>query len=370
MHHEKYAEQSSEPPLLEFIEKDLMRKLPAVKRFNLELGHDYAFSDQYGAFKLAARYCRSLPFYPAPGIWQHGCFGPWDQANPGSILYHSPKVNILNVFVGRQDEREFLERRGVTNCKAIGLPFVYAPVPSVARQKNSLLVVPIHTISGIRSFYENNDISLYAKQIFLLKKKFSNVVLCVHRGDVENGYWIREFGKLGIRWVLGADPRDANSLLRIKQLFHCFEYVTTNGWGSHVPYALSCGAKCSIYGVKPSHNLDVSLRDVGAGGADQYAIRFSAEAKRLQESYIAHLKLEPTDGISDVNFGSFMIGMDCKLSPRHLYQAFGWDQVPFYEKLRWIRERAPSYARRQTMNLARCVVPTQLRSAAKKIIRK
>lgn len=313
-------------------ESSLMCHLPPIKRFYRKLGHEYAYSDIYGAFHVAARYMGTHNFHPAPGIWQHGCFGPWRQVSAGEIAYHSPLINELKIYVARKDEQSFLESCGVYNSRPIGLPFVYAESQDITRRKNSLLVVPVHSIGGLPSFSEREDLSEYAKQINSLKRYFSDIVLCVHKGDIDNGYWVSEFGSYGIRYVVGADPQDMNSLPRVKALFSLFDFVTTNEWGSHVPYALSCGAKCSVWGEAPSKDLKMELRDAGLGGIENLKLRNSEQKKTIENSYISQLTNCPVNGKANKELGDFLIGMENKKSPQELYREFCWGEVGCKEK--------------------------------------
>lgn len=345
----------------------LMKSLPAAKPFRRTLGHDYAFSDVYGAFILAARYCGKVPFYPPPGIWQHGCFGPWDQVEAGTILYHSPAKKKFKVFVARNDECRFLEAQGITNCSAIGLPFVYAPSKKVSRRKGSLLVVPVHTLPGRSHFGGADELAQYAQQIGKIRKYFSDVVLCVHRGDVVNNHWIPEFAQLGISYVIGGDSSDLNSLARVKQLFHSFDYVTTNGWGSHVAYALSCGAKCSIWGVQPTVNEEMLSRDLGRGNETEMRLRFSDSVRKAREEFLKGLYVVPTEGVADEDLGAFLIGRCHKRTPRELYEEFEWDKVRFSEKWRLGASFGNRYLRSKSRQFIHAAIPGPVRGAIKQL---
>ena len=307
--------------------------LPPIKPYKRRLGHSYGFSDQYGAFQVAAKHCNVRNACPFPGIWQHGCFGPWDQISPGSILYHSPALKDIHVYVARNDEKDYLLSCGLTKVAAIGLPFVYLPTVETERRKNSLLVVPTHSVAGIPLFKDRAQCNQYVDSIVKMRNEFAEIVVCLHYGDIVNKYWVDEFQEAGISYVLGAVPHDENSLLRTKKMFHMFEYVTTNGWGSHVAYALTCGAKVSISG--PSMKIDplVASKDLGAGGLENFNSRFAEKRRRMRASYLSDLYREPLDGIINVKMGAHLIGLENKLSGPQLMKAFGWHKVGFMRQI-------------------------------------
>ena len=316
-------------------EKDgLLYGLPSVRPYNRRLGHDYGFSDQYGAFQVAARYCNVLNNYPFPGIWQHGCFGPWDQVSPGAILYHSPSIGEKSAFVARMDERELLRNQGVYNVHAIGLPFVYLSDVHEARMKDSLLVVPSHSIKGQPSFKKRKQLRQYAALINEIREQFAQVVVCLHYGDLCNNYWVQEFSEYDIPYVLGAVPHDSNSLLRIKMLFSRFEYVTTNSWGSHVAYALACGAKLSIWGDPPERDVSVQEKDLGAGGSDNIKLRSAPEVLRKRSNYLSKFFTIPRNGVCDPSVGLRLIGQENRCHPDELMDLFQWSSVNFGVRVR------------------------------------
>lgn len=344
----------------------LMNRLPQARPFTRRLGHDYAFSDQYGAFVIAAWYCGIAPFFlPPPGIWQHGCFGPWDQVSAGTILYHSPAVDQMRIFVARKDECQFLENNGIKNCSAIGLPFVYAPQSSVRRKKGTLLVVPVHTIAGQNYFSGDGELGAYARQIAQMRKHFSEVILCVHRGDYVNNNWIQQFAKVGIPYVIGADPDDLNSLARVKQLFSMCEYVTTNGWGSHVAYALSCGAKCSIWGPRPSADESVRCKDVGTGTEADRKARSADSVRQARDEYLKGLFVCPRDGRVHQDLGRFLIGESNKRTPRELFEELQWDKVSLSGSWKSAMTSAQGYVQSKSRRYS-MLIPQPIRAVLKR----
>src|SRR5688572_4025917 len=124
--------------------------LPPIQRIPLVSRLENGWSDNYGAIRLAAAYAGLVcpPRFALRGIWQHGCFGPWYNSSPSTLVYNTPAVRELPVFVARPDQAEILRQDGVAGARAIGLPILYTPTPAVERIPGSLLVVPTHSLIG------------------------------------------------------------------------------------------------------------------------------------------------------------------------------------------------------------------------------
>jgi len=306
-------------------------KLPHTINFVKRLGQEYASSDNYGAIKVAAEYCGiKEPFKSLKAIWQHGCLKPWFMEFPETLVYNAPRAINKTVFVARKDQEKYLSDAGYKNVHAIGLPFIYLPEISITRRTKSLLVVPIHSLAGKLAFETTREMEQYANYIKTIEHQFSEVVVCVHPGCIENGYWVTQFEKLGIKWISGAQSNDANALLRMKMLFSQFEYMTTNGWGTHIAYALACGAKVSIAGIAPEYNVEAILSDKGWGG-NETAIRMSLseENAKKERDFLEKFYVSPHLGVEDQALGDWLIGLENKKSPSELEKLFGWEAFDF-----------------------------------------
>lgn len=275
------------------------------------------WSDQYGAIHVAAAYAgmRLAEQYSVRGIWQHGCSGPWTDFSPGLLCNNTPKATKLPVFVARKDQEELLRAAGYSRARAIGLPFVYAPEPTSPRIPGSLLVVPTHTLIGTK-FADRSAFDQYADEIKALAGHFRRVTVCVHPCCRENGYWVDEFSSRGFEIVYGAQNTDLNALLRMRQLFTQFESVTTNGWGSHIPYALASGARVSIYGAMPVRDETDYLQDA-TWAADPQALKtaLSTEIDLRCRKFLTAFYVAPPEGIPEVELGRWLIGADLRLTP-------------------------------------------------------
>jgi len=128
----------------------------------------------------------------------------------------------------------------------------------------------------------------YVLEIASIKDRFGLVAACVSPYCIAKGLWSSQFTEKGIEAIRGAGIADTNALNRMRALFERFEYVTTDGYGSHVFYALYFGAKVSIW----AHRLRCFVRLLSDNGCAAYPeaidILLSEETKRKGEVYLGH----------------------------------------------------------------------------------
>jgi hypothetical protein len=295
-------------------------QLPPSKPFRQFCTVENAWSDHYGGLHLAAAHA-GQPLgltYAINGIWHHGCHGPWMDFAPGLLCGNAPNAKNRPVFVARTDLAELLRSHEYRQVRVIGLPMVYTPRLPVQRRAGSLLVVPTHTLIGDR-FPDRSVFETYAAEIAANTAHFARVVICVHPSCRKNGLWVDEFGRRGFEIVYGAQTNDANALLRMRALFEQFETVTTNGWGSHVAYALAFGARVSIFGSQPVRAREDFLRD-SAWAADPQALQraLSGETAARERAFLAEFYRDPRDAVANTECGRWLIGVEHKLSPAEM----------------------------------------------------
>lgn len=295
--------------------------LPPVSEIRLRSWRESFGGDYYGALQVAANYCGLHKVPPHfPGSWQHGVWPPWWQVQPEIIVYDAPKS--ANCLVARKDEVAYLKAAGYRRVQAIGLPIIYTHPSGLQRMPNSLLVMPTHTLA---SDVLRPSTKQYFLEIASIKDRFDVVAACVSPLCLEKGLWISEFTEKGIEVVRGAGIADTNALNRMRALFEKFEYVTTNGYGSHVFYALYFGAKVSIWGTPTPAPRENYLKDGGCSAYPEAIDKLlSEETKRKGEEFIGPLRVDPWIGVQNVDLGKFMLGHANKLSPEEMRAAFGW----------------------------------------------
>jgi hypothetical protein len=235
-------------------------------------------------------------------------------------VYAAPKE--WKILVARDDEKTYLQLHGYKNVESIGLPFVYTAPQKCRRQRNSLLVMPVHLLECEKG----RGFADYAEDIAGLKEEFTTVVACINRDDFLNGFWAPEFAKRGIEIVTGAARNDRNSLTRMRVLFESFETVTTNGWGSHCAYALYCGAKLSIWGTEyPETKERLSIDEAFSANPIAIDRYLSVETESIKQKYLGKFRVEPRKGLADRALGAWLVGDASKRSAGGLQAALGWD---------------------------------------------
>lgn len=206
-------------------------------------------SIQYGLNEVISRYCKQ-PYSrmldsPLPGVWQHGWVPQHWQKDP-RMVYQSRVLDLdSQIYVAREDEEKYLIREGFINTRAIGLPLIYIDKKDYIRRPNSLLVMPMHSLDSVE---RKSDFKSYRESLRKIVIDFDEVVACIHPSCIKHGYWLDIFRDLDVPCVTGAGATDANALERMGALMQQFEYVTSNGFGSHLAYASYFGAKPSLYG--------------------------------------------------------------------------------------------------------------------------
>jgi FkbM family methyltransferase len=279
----------------------------------------------YGATKVAAAYCglRWTPKY-LKGYWTHGWIpkhlfvDPRVVGHAGTAIHNRSKL----IWTGRQDEADYLVAHGF-EARAIGLPITYVPERFYQRRARTLLVMPAHSLHYTQHQWHFQE---YAETIRTIRDDFEDVVVCLHSCCVENGYWVNEFRDLGFPVIIGADPFDQNSLSRIRALMSQVEFVTTNGYGSHLAYAAAFGAKVSIYGQfceTRSEDFDEDpYYQENPDLLDKLIPLVSEEGvKNAFPFFFCH----PAAAIERGDWGTQQIGSDCRQLPRELRTLFGWN---------------------------------------------
>ncbi|MEJ1934070.1 hypothetical protein WDZ92_28055, partial [Nostoc sp. NIES-2111] len=215
-------------------------------------------SHAYFADRLAARYSGTPDADPeVPGYWMHGWLPAYHNIHPGLIVVHklgrqtaAERARLIERdmaegrhWVGRKDQADFLLAEGYTHARAIGLPFAYLPDVDVRRIPGSLLVMPPHGHGDNLDTFRDLADALRA-----IMTRFSVVRVCLNESDFVRNDLIDLFESRSIPAFVGVSPAEADSLLRLKRILSSFEFVTTNGLGSHIAYAAACGAKVSMFG--------------------------------------------------------------------------------------------------------------------------
>jgi FkbM family methyltransferase len=280
---------------------------------------------QYGAAAVAARYCQ-LGYVPELlfGGWVHGWCPDFSLVDPRFAADSSGNVSQGQPsWVGKRSCERYLLEHGFP-AKAIGLPIAYLPPKSYQRIPRSLLVMPIHSYSFNTT---NKNAEEYAEAIDRTRGDFEHVAVCISPRCLRLGTWGDAFQRRGYEIIEGADPEDANSLERVRALMSQFEFVTTNGFGSHIAYGCAFGAKVSIYGpfcTLTREDYETVHFYIEHPGLVDKALPLTSEETLRQ--HLGEFFVHPGEAVERVDWGRREIGCDNVVSPREMKQLFHWEE--------------------------------------------
>lgn len=300
----------------------------------------------YGADRVAAAYCSLRhELVRVPGIWQHGSTSRRRSFHPALIVGGLGSYDTVKsrerFWVAREDQAAVLEEHGYRHVKAIGLPVVYLQRTDTVRLPGSLLVMPVHSLDETAHSWQFPE---YADYIDSIRSRFSCVVICIHPTCRKKGYWWPEFERRGYTLVEGAYGTDSNSLFRLQKLLQSFEFVTTNGYGSHLVYAPLFGAKMSIAGPY-AKITEEDLRDAHLYREVPEVLGPTIEA--ISESCVRcdfpFFFREPQRAEVYQVWAREETGYDCRISPSEMIRLFGW--TPFRRNVGLLRRRTKAAVR-------------------------
>lgn len=238
-------------------------------------------------------------------------------------------------LVGRQLEKQFLESHGVKNVKAIGLPFTYVPEQRIERKKNSLLIMPAHSLPYVKVDGDEDKLIDFALS---LSKDFDTICFCIHQDCANNGRFVDKLTKYNIPWFIGASANDVNSLIRLRRIFEYFEFVGSNVIGSHLVYSQLCGAKfflCDPYfDYKPDFYRDDPLLSKNLQLCEHLCEQSSYQVIRDK---LPQYFVDPIDAICNSEFARNECGSPNKINLKELKYLLGWSlsgQTKGFTKIR------------------------------------
>jgi len=250
------------------------------------------------------------------------------------IILTEPE-QIRHLVATREEER-FLRDAGLEQTDAVGMPFLYAEpfAGDVERIPDSVLFLPQHRLGDVPG---GRDETSFMDVVQDLQHRFETVVACVHGTCVLDGTLPRMLEAKKIPWVEGADSRDRCALVRMHRLFRSFEYVTSNAFGSHLPYAAYCGAKTSVYGELAApdierlrhHSVYIRFPEL----LDQLAEDMS---ERILRARFPFLFCEPRRAAELNDWASRVLGADLIRSPHEIAQLLGWSRSNLSNWLRMV----------------------------------
>ncbi len=298
---------------------NIILSLPAKQIIPLKGEIDY-----YGARHILAKYCKaSLNNKPLSHIgWAHGWIPDfWNETDPRLVTSQSLEDKEQLILTSKTSIETYLRSCGYKNTYAIGLPIVYLEKRKIKRIKDSLLVMPAHSLDyTTHNHWKFNE---YANEIEKIAKYFKHIYICVHPSCFKKGYWVKEFQAKGYNVIEGISVDDKNALYRLQYLMSTFEYVTTNTFGSHIAYAAYFGAKVSIYGSYAEFKEEDFKDDpfyLQNPDILKPALELTCENRIIKE--LKHLFVLPQEATLYQEWGLYEVGEENKKSPEELSSIF------------------------------------------------
>jgi hypothetical protein len=297
-------------------------------------------SHAYGAHLIAQSYCGVDDVeLSVPDYWMHGWIPAYHNVHPALIALHKKEGQHRTYdydaqireekeqtmqWVSREDQAELLRRHGYRHVRAIGLPITYLPPCTVRREPGSLLVLPPHSHKNHGG--EDPLAERYAEMIAALRPRFSRIVVGLHEDDWAKGQWLESFRRRGIDVFVTTDQADPNTLVRLQRILSMFEYVTTNGYGSHIAFAAYCGAKVSIYGPFAEFPLE-RMKTTHAVKMFPELLEPACElcAEPALRQHYPFLFVDPDRAIIRRDWAAQEVGEPSRVTPAELRRLFGWE---------------------------------------------
>jgi hypothetical protein len=304
-----------------------MNSLPQLPSF--KKNHLHGEFDYYGASFLISK--QSRLFFKEEArkkiIYSHGWVPDYFLNSDPRIIYgHSFLAKSQFILTSKKSISDYLTLCGYQNVHPIGLPVVYVKETKAQRIKNSLLVMPAHSLDY--TTHNHWKFEEYVQEIDKFRKYFKEVCICVHPSCIKNNYWIHEFKSKGYKIIEGVNVYDRNALIRLKTLLESFEYVTTNTFGSLIPYAAFFGAKVSVYGnYCDLKEVDVVNDPFYANNKDLIDKSINLTSQQVFSNYYEKLFVEPMKAEKDIDWGRYEVGYTHKKTGRELQEIF-MSQIP------------------------------------------
>ena len=298
---------------------NLQELLPPVAQIKLR-----SSIDRYGFSHILAKNLKLTRVPRSFAAWVHG-WSWWSEHS--SDLHGFSKLNKkTKLVVTNESERLALIGEGFVNVLCGGLPFTYVPQQHAQRNDHALLAFPAHSAEVERV---SSDASDYFDFLESIKKDFDGIYVSIYSLDW-NGPIHSEALKRGFNVIKGANPSDANGLLRVRSILDSFLHVTSNTMGSHMLYALHSGCKFSFSGPFYSHDESVYL---SKGNLHGHTMQYVEKCLLLYGEFYVRSKFgkfftnHPNSGISDLEFSKMAIGEAHMLDDNQLLDVLGWTVV-------------------------------------------
>jgi hypothetical protein len=139
---------------------------------------------------------------------------------------------------------------------------------------------------------------------------------------------VESFRRRGISVFTTADQGDPNTLARLVKILSTFEYVTTNGVGSHIALAAYCGARVSVYGPFAEFPPE-RMRAIYPVKMFPHLLEAACDlySERALREHYPFLFVEPDRAPVRQEWGAYEVGEPWRVPPNELRGLFRWEHL-------------------------------------------
>tara|TARA_Y100000768_G_scaffold272461_1_gene208474 strand:+ start:4437 stop:5405 length:969 start_codon:yes stop_codon:yes gene_type:complete len=288
--------------------------LPEINIITPKNEVDYFGFSYYLSNKLQLNYNYSF------SSWVHGwIFNDLKYIEQFNTSQYSPH----NKIVANDLQKDFLENYGFDNIITAGYPYIYIKDnPKIKRYKNSLLIIPPKDSHNVNHIWNEESFIDYICQF---KKDFENIYFCIHQECFRKKKWLANLDKNNIKFVVGANTFDSNSLLRTKYIFQHFEYVHAPTIGSAIAYAAIDGCKVSLSENYLEYKMDGYKKHPLYNIKKEYLeYETYTKSKKYIKSKYDFLFREPINSIESKEWAKTQLGMNYIKTFEEISNLLGW----------------------------------------------
>lgn len=281
--------------------------------------------DSYGFSYLLAKRMKLTHPPRSFGSWVHG-WTFWESKSALELGYDSSAPRDMPIVVASVNDKATLEAEGFETVLVGCLPFVYTSPSQMQRKPDSLIAFIPHGFDYLHYSHAYDDFLDY---VYSIKGDFQTTYICVYAHDATDRELMNKIRKRDLQYVIGAQPEDANSLMRMRWIFDQFEYVLSAQMGSHLLYSAYCGCKTSFSG--PFYTFDAEpwkryLRVTTLSEELQRVFSVSDEAPN-RERYPWLFVKHPRKAVAMQSWAQREIGAFSMLDNETIVSTLGWSAL-------------------------------------------
>jgi hypothetical protein len=283
----------------------------------------YNAVDRYG-FSYAIAEFYKIKRRNTKGDWIHGWIW-WSDLELYDFFGNEIPRKNARIVVGNQNHKNFLNSKGFTKVYVGGLPFAYVPTQSNERLKSSLILIPNHSAE-----WATIDLNLenFIKENLDIINNYKHVAVLIHSEDI-NEKIINLLSKFKINYIVGANPKAKNSLIRTRLIFDSFEDVLSNVMGSHIIYALASGCRVKLRPnrIKDIVNIKYLNENINENQINKFfsRIEYIYNIENIKIQFPELLNENSSKWWDDKNLGEFLIGTNYVMNKKDIVEALGWN---------------------------------------------